>query len=225
MAGRGDGWNGEGCGWASITRGDGSGFLRRLWPQSLIWTKGPFDDPAAIRKFSDDPAAVKDDSQPRPGLLSDRFLSARQSDLRRRLRLLERRSAHDRRGADRPVAVGHGQERQGGQGKRRPLRGGRVPRRDRAERHPAIPGRRRRRPEGRRRGLDDRQLQVQAVEGHGHGPQGRPAGSSWALACGTAPAGRPSATSTSRRGPARRKRRSSGCCRSTRASSPGRRAT
>jgi hypothetical protein len=60
--GAGNGWNGEGCGWASVTRSDGTGFLRAPLAQSLIWTKGPFDDPAAIRKFSDDLAAIKDDS-------------------------------------------------------------------------------------------------------------------------------------------------------------------
>jgi hypothetical protein len=60
--GAGNGWNGEGCGWASVTRGDATGFLRAPLAQSLKWSKGPFEDPTAIRKFSDDPAAIKDDA-------------------------------------------------------------------------------------------------------------------------------------------------------------------
>jgi hypothetical protein len=60
--GAGNGWNGEGCGFASVTRGDGTGFLRMLMACSAKWDKGPFDDPAAIRKLSDDPAAIKDDA-------------------------------------------------------------------------------------------------------------------------------------------------------------------
>ena len=58
--GAGNGWNGEGCGFASVTRGDGTGFMRSLFACSIKSDKGPFDDPMAIRKFSDDPAAIKD---------------------------------------------------------------------------------------------------------------------------------------------------------------------
>ena len=57
--GAGNGWNGEGCGFSSVTR-DGTGFLRSLFACSIKSDKGPFDDPMAIRKFSDDPAAIKD---------------------------------------------------------------------------------------------------------------------------------------------------------------------
>jgi hypothetical protein len=60
--GAGDGWNGQGCGYGSTTRGDGTGFQRQAFAASVKWDKGPFDDPTAIRKFSDDPAAIKDDS-------------------------------------------------------------------------------------------------------------------------------------------------------------------
>ncbi len=60
--GAGNGWNGQGCGYASVTRGDGTGFLRAPLAQSIVWDKGPFDDAAAIRKFSDDPAAAKDNA-------------------------------------------------------------------------------------------------------------------------------------------------------------------
>ena len=58
----GSGWNGEGCGWCSVTRGDRTGFLRAPLAQSILWSKGPFEVPAAIRNFSDDPAAIKDDA-------------------------------------------------------------------------------------------------------------------------------------------------------------------
>jgi hypothetical protein len=58
--GAGNGWNGEGCGFSSVTRGDGTGFLRSLMACSIKSDKGPFDDPAAIRKFSQDPVAIKD---------------------------------------------------------------------------------------------------------------------------------------------------------------------
>ncbi len=58
--GAGNGWNGEGCGFSSVTRGDGTGFLRSLFACSIKSDKGPFDAPEAIRKFSDDPAAIKD---------------------------------------------------------------------------------------------------------------------------------------------------------------------
>ena len=120
--GAGNGWNGEGCGFSSVTRGDGTGFLRSLLATSIKSDKGPFDDPTAIRKFSDDPAAIKDVANDGLACLQiasyppDKTISAEgygfwSVDL-----------PDDRRCADRPVVVGHGEERQGGQGKRRPVR-------------------------------------------------------------------------------------------------------
>ena len=58
------GWHGAGdaTGYGTMTRGDGTGLLRQLFAASVKWDKRLFDDPTAIRKFSDDPAAIKDDA-------------------------------------------------------------------------------------------------------------------------------------------------------------------